>query len=57
MDFKEYILSLPNANRLAILDGISKHGDPNEILKELNSGGPGKGKVTIYEDEKNGSFF
>ncbi|HHX31336.1 MAG TPA: SPOR domain-containing protein [Bacteroidales bacterium] len=23
----------------------------NEILKELNSGGPGKGKVTIYEDE------
>ena len=35
MDFKEYILSLPNANRLAILKGISKHGDPNEILNEL----------------------
>lgn len=23
----------------------------NEILKELNSGGPGKGDVTVYEDE------
>jgi hypothetical protein len=23
----------------------------NEILKELNSGGPGKGRVTVYEDE------
>ena len=35
MDFKEYISSLPNQNRLAILKGISKHGDPNEILNEL----------------------
>ncbi|MBQ9769688.1 MAG: hypothetical protein IJW27_05735 [Clostridia bacterium] len=35
MDFKEYISSLPNQNRLAILNAISKHGDPNGILTEL----------------------
>ncbi len=40
MDFKGYILSLPNQNRLAVLNGISKFGDPNEILTELFATAP-----------------
>ena len=35
MDFKEYIFSRPNNSRLGYLNGISQHGDPNQILNEL----------------------